>query len=209
MKIAFSGASGSGKSTLTNWVSKEFGIPHVSGSSGDLKIDSDKKYLFDKYGFNGSSGHLNVIQESHKNPEFGYELQCLIQERRSEMIRDHDHFVTDRSPLDNWVYFLLQSALYQTDEVVEEFMNRCISAMAGLDYAIYIPSVIPIENNCSRVPILHYQRAVDCIFERYWLIFEMKLRSMGAKIVMSKVVSRDLSTRKEIVGKLLKHEQIN
>lgn len=206
-KIAFTGASGSGKTTLVKWVSKEWDIPHFSGSSGDLKIESDKKYLLDKYGFNGEAGHANVIQESHKNPEFGYELQCMIQERRAELIRDHDNFVTDRSPLDNWVYFLLQSAPYQTEEVVEQFMVKCLNAMMELDYVIYIPSLIPIENNGSRVANLHYQRAVDAIFDKYWLQFNVELE--GSTVVMSKITSISLTTRKELVGKLLKHEQIN
>lgn len=207
MKIAFTGASGSGKTTLVKHVSKELGIPHFSGSSGDLKIDSDKKYLFDKYGFSGEAGHLNVIQESHKNPEFGFELQCMIQERRAELIRDHDNLITDRSPLDNWVYFLLQSAPYQTDEVVEEFMEKCINAMRSLDFVIYIPSMIPIENNGSRVTTLHYQRAMDSIFNKYWLEFKIRLETNGP--VMSKIETSYLDTRKQLIGKLLGYVKTN
>ena len=208
-KIAFTGASGSGKTTLVKFVAKEFNIEHFSGSSGDLKIDSDRKYLFDKYGFKGNEGHLNVIQESHKNPDFGYELQCIIQERRAELIRDVDNFITDRSPLDNWVYFLLQSAPYQNDKVIHEFLRKCINAMANLDIVIYIPSLIPIEDNGSRVPVLHYQKAVDAIFEKYWVEFKVELEVMGAKTVMSKIASMDLEIRKKLVGRLIKnyHEQ--
>jgi len=207
MKIAFTGASGSGKTTLVKHVAKELDIPHFSGSSGDLKIESDKKYLFDKYGFKGEAGHLNVIQESHKNPEFGFELQCMVQERRAELIRDHDHFVTDRSPLDNWVYFLLQSAPYQTEEVVQEFMDKCINAMRGLDFVIYIPSMIPIEDNGSRVANLHYQRAIDSIFNKYWLEFVIRMETNGP--VMSKIETSYLETRKQLVGKLLGYVKTN
>lgn len=196
-KIAFSGTSGSGKTTMVKFVENQFNLNHISGSSGDLKTEADRKHLLEKYGFAGSGGHADVIKASHANAAFGYELQEMIRVRRDELITNTDDFVTDRSPLDNFVFFLGQSALYQNNEVVNQFMDSCIETMAKLTHAIYVPALLDdIEDNGSRIPVYHYQKAVDAVFARYWQVFVHHAKVKNPSLHVYKVKQNDLAQRK-------------
>lgn len=69
-KIAFSGSSGSGKTTLVTFLAAALGIPHLSGSAGDVKTEEDKILLAEDFKYPGG-GHAGVIRYSALNPEYG------------------------------------------------------------------------------------------------------------------------------------------
>ena len=172
MKVAFCGPSGSGKTTLAKFISENFHLNYIRGSASFIMSEQDKQFLTDhfKYQF---TGHREVIEKSG-NPEFAYAFENLVRERRKELIMSNDNFITDRSPVDNLVYFLTQAAYSQSDFVTFEFIKSCQEAMGGITHVIYIKSVNPneIENNNSRIPNRYYQRMVDAVFtdtiERYF-----------------------------------------
>jgi len=203
LKIAFSGTSGSGKTTLVEWLSKEYSIPHISGSAGDLKKEGDKMMLDDVMHYPGG-GHVGVIRYSAINPEYGIMNQQLLQIRRAEVIRDNPHFVTDRSPADNMTYFVNQVGYHPmvTDALCQEFFNQCLNAWEQLDFVVYVKAVQPneVERNFSRVANRFYQKAIDAQFE-YWIKELNKNCVSGPELIV--IDYWDLDKRKENLAKIL------
>lgn len=171
MKVAFCGTSGAGKTTLVKYVSGKYGLPHISGSSGDLKTEHDKNILPE---INGK-GHENVIVYSATHPEEGMLNQEQILYRRTQAIINNNRFVTDRSPIDNMVYMTLQCSYHKdiSRERCQNFVDIALKAWEGLTHIIYIVPVQPeghIENNGSRIVNPFYQVSVDAAFD-HWLSF--------------------------------------
>jgi hypothetical protein len=204
MKIAFSGTSGSGKTTLVEYVSKTFGIQHISGSAGDLKTEEDKMILHEDHGYPGG-GHAAVIKYSALNLEYGLLNQKFLVQRRAEMIKKNKGFVTDRSPADNVVYGSLQVGYHPsiTDEVMEkDIINPAKAAWDELTHVIYVKSVQPneIEMNHRRVANKYFQKCVDAAFE-YWINRLNEECMMGPEILI--IDFWDLDERKERVQQFL------
>jgi hypothetical protein len=173
-KVAFTGTSGSGKTTLVKWVEKEFNLGHLNGSAGTIaKAQLDEIKL--RHGYTGD-GHLDVIKYSAINPVFGYEFQTAVLESRWREIADNEDFVTDRSPLDNLVYFATQTAWNKTSLVETiTFESKCKLAMQELTHLIYIQPCQPngiVEDNNSRIPNRLYQDAMDAVFQKFLYRFE-------------------------------------
>lgn len=209
-KIAFSGSSGSGKTTLVQFVSETLGIPHLSGSAGDLKTEQDKLILHEEHGYPGG-GHSAVIKYSALNLEYGLLNQQLLQKRRHELIlgehptlKHGGTFVTDRSPADNLVYFILQVGYHPavTDEVTEEHYKKCLDAWNELTHVIYVKAVQPreIEKNHRRVDNKYFQKSVDALFQ-YW-IKDLMMESVDGPEVLI-IDFWDLEERKKLVTKFL------
>lgn len=200
MKIAFCGTSGAGKTTLVKYVSETFGLPWISGSSGDLKTEADKNSI---PGIQGK-GHGHVIAYSATHPLEGWTNQWQILDRRSELIMNNDRFVTDRSPIDNVTYAILQCAYHKeiTNQMVEGLIYRAGLAYEGLTHLIYIKPVQPngdIENNQSRITNAFYQRTVDAAFD-YWLGVFME---QYPKVEVLPIDYWDLQRRKDSIDYFL------
>lgn len=210
-RVAFSGSSGSGKTTLVTFIKDQLGIPHLSGSAGDLKTEDDKLILHEEHGYPGG-GHSAVIKYSALNSEYGILNQKMLQERRHQLITGkhpmHKHegsFVTDRSPVDNLVYYLLQVGYHPsvTDEMTEEHMQKCLDAWNELTHVIYVKAVQPkeVERNHRRVDNKYFQKSVDAVFE-YWInTYFMKESIDGPEVMI--IDYWDLELRKERVLEFL------
>ncbi len=207
-KIAFTGTSGSGKTTLVKFVSEKFSIPHISGSAWDLKNDEDKHTLRDQFGFPGG-GHAGVIKYSALNPEYGVFNQQLLLKRRLELGMLNQSFVTDRSPIDNLTYFIMQCGYHPmvTDHIVSEFMNNAFKAYQLFTHIIYVKAVQPteVENNQSRIANRFYQKAVDSMFE-YWLYNFFRRSSQVATPKLLVIDYWNLEARKQEVTQFLSHD---
>lgn len=203
LKVAFSGASGSGKTTLVTFVKETLGLNHISGSAGDLKEEDQKAYLRDVMGYPGG-GHIGVIKYSALHPQYGLENQRMLLEQRTRLIRDNQGFVTDRSPIDNAVYFTSQCGYAQNDKVTERFLQSCLDAFEELTHLIYVKAVQPdvIENNGSRIDNIYYQKAlIDPSFEWYLMNYFMKKSVAGPEVLI--IDFWDLQQRKEVVTEFL------
>lgn len=204
MKIAFSGSSGSGKTTLVTFVAEKLGLPHISGSAGDVKTEGDKRILAeDPYDYPGG-GHVGVIRYSALNPEYGWQNQLLLQMRRQQIIEGThpsnpgvDQFVTDRSPADNITYCVNQVGFhpYVNDQMMAEFFDHCLEAWQQLTHVIYVKAVQPhgVEVNGSRVANKFYQKAIDAQFE-FW-IGQLQSKSVAPPELLV-IDYWDLETRK-------------
>lgn len=197
-KIAFSGSSGAGKTTLVEYISGLSGIKHISGSSGQLKTEGDKLFV-SRMGYPGG-GHSGVIRYSALNPEYGIANQKLLQLRRAQMIADNEEFITDRSPIDNFAYFVNQVGYHPMvdDIMTESFLGDCLAAWENLDYVVFVKAVQPreVERNGSRVANRYYQKAIDAQFE-YWLKFFQETSMDGPEVLI--IDYWDLDQRKEAV----------
>lgn len=172
LKIAMTGTSGSGKTTLCHWLKKEFHLKHISGSAGDIKGKSVEAMLVDKYHIKPNMGHTEVIKNSAIDFEYGITNQIAIQNARHEIIKSNTNFITDRSPLDNFTYFVSQLGFHKecTEDIIWNFKHECFDAWADLTHVIFLRPCQPdgIEDNGSRVANKYYQKAVDAQF-KMWL----------------------------------------
>lgn len=206
LKIAFTGASGSGKTTLVKWVSETFNIPHISGSAGDVKTPADNRLLDDLFELD-SDGHHGVIVNSAINPHYGVMNQKLLLMRRLEIFKYNDHFVTDRSTVDNMTYFINQCGFHPqvTKAMCDDFLNDCVRGIIELDLVIHIKSVQPngdVENNGSRIPNHYYQQSIDTQFS-HWLGVIRKHMDGSLTIHPTRFITIDywdLDTRKKEIA---------
>lgn len=198
MKIALSGPSGSGKTTLVKYIVEKYGLPWINGSSGGIKAPEDNK-LLQKNGLIVGKGHREVIQSGHKKPDQALRNQELILQSRLHLFRDTPEFVTDRSTIDNWVYYTMQCALYDTEENSKLFLSDCRLGLNALDLIIFVPTAIPIEDNGSRIPNYWYQHTVSSVFRGALSLFRQSFGS--TKIV--ELCHVDLTARKHEIDSYL------
>lgn len=209
LKIAFSGSSGSGKTTLVKYVHEKYKLPWISGSAGDLKNEIDAEIL--KLTCNGEQlpdGHREVIRYSAMNPTYGIINQLLLQARRTEVLKANHSFVTDRSPVDNFTYFMNQCGHLEaaTDALCEKLFHSCVDAFQKLDLLVYVKAVQPksngVEDNGSRVNNWWWQKSVDAQFEM-WLdriILELELNQKTDVVPKVVIIDKwDLEYRYELI----------
>lgn len=209
LKIAFTGPSGTGKTTLAKYLSEKTGIPFLPSSAGFILSDESKRSLSDNHGYSGE-GHKNVIQLSMANPNFALEFQTRLLDDRISFLSDKPAFIVDRCEVDNMVYFLMQSAIHNTDEVNHEFIKKAVGQLCKYDRVIYIPSTNPreegIENNGSRVSNWYYQKVVTAVFDKVALsmIPQIAGEELGLTLPTLHVISWwDLEERKKFIESLL------
>lgn len=157
MKIFISGPSGIGKTTMAHHLSEKLEIPFIQGSS---------KVLWEKHNI---SSHVDLIQKCDADIEFakGFQEELLIY--RNESTKDLDAFVTDRSPLDNLAYFLLQLShkvdadytLSYIAECMKSYPEKYLQCYFGFNYSMAHEG---IENDGFRITNMYYQLMVDNIF---------------------------------------------
>ena len=154
LRIAMAGPSGVGKTTLAEWISKEYGIPFITTST---------KPLWEKHNINS---HQELITRTILNPQWGLDFQYELLDIRRKIIEENEQFVTDRSPIDNLVYFLMQNAPFLGEEPIESYIQMCADALAKLTGLIQIPfdTYIPLENDGKRIANKYYQMSTNSQF---------------------------------------------
>lgn len=206
-RICFTGPSGSGKSTLARYVNKETHIDYFEGSGYSKLLSLEQRaYLSERFGYTGG-GHAEVIKLSNLDSEFGTVFQEFILGRRIAFIlRNERGLVTDRSPVDNVVYCLLQTAHYTHDVFMESFIEKAKEAYLKLTHLIFIPCTNPsIEDNKSRVDKLHYQKLVSSVFEFVLKEYFLPLKG-GPKVLV--LDYWDLEKRKKAVMEFINPGQL-
>lgn len=198
LRIALCGASGSGKSTLARHISKMYGVPYLENSAGLILDPEVQDNLVKKYGWD-KSGHANVIRLGNINPQFAKEFQHAILVKRVAMMYDNEHYVFDRSPIDNMVYFLLQCGHLSGQELTEAHLKTCIAATGRLTHIFMVhtpPDNQEVENNGSRIPNWYYQRMVTSVFNHV-------LSEYIPSFKVTHLPMWDWETRKRIVNNIL------
>jgi len=166
MKIVCIGPSGAGKTTLAKWIAEEYGLEFVSSSAWDLLSSEDKSFLKKEYDYK-PEGHLNVIRKSFENANFTRDFQVLVEAKRAALLASGlDDMITDRSPIDNVTYYLLQASMMLSDEFTAQFIEAAVETWEEhVDAAIFVNFVNKkIEDNNSRISKVYYQRMTNAVF---------------------------------------------
>lgn len=155
MKICLAGPSGTGKTTLCHWINKEFGIPFVPTST---------KGLWDKWKI---KCHEDIIKKSAADHKWGYEWQLDVLRHRAVELSKHSEFITDRSPLCNAVYFLMQAAPFLSYAETLDYLEKCKRLLDTVDGVIFIPfnRDMGLENDGYRVNNIIYQECSQLYFD--------------------------------------------
>jgi hypothetical protein len=148
------GPSGTGKTTLCEYISKEYNIPFVTTST---------KPLWDKYGI---TSHEQLINKTLNDKLWGLNFQYEVLNYRVRLLKGLDQFVTDRSPIDNLVYFLLQNSHLLNESQTKEYINLCAESMMMFNSLITVPYLdnTLLEDDGKRVNNKYYQMSVNSIF---------------------------------------------
>lgn len=204
MKIALAGPSGTGKTTLANFIAETLDIPFIKGSAGLILTDEDKTFLKGLSGYS-QNGHKEVIALS-ADPKFGYMFETLVLQRRFELIRGNTSFITDRSPIDNLTYFLLQASWGCSEPEVEKVIALNQESFRSLTHIIYIPLNNPhgIEDNNSRIANIYFQWMVDSLFKAVIPKYFTGPIPPHRRPKILELNTWDLNQRKQIVSSFLK-----
>jgi hypothetical protein len=199
MKIGLTGPSGSGKTTLANYIAEITGLKFIPGSASLITDPEQQEYLKKEFDYE-PMGHKAVIRKSNENPDFGYAFQMALLRSRVNTLSTEDNFITDRTPLDNLSYFMLQCAVNQTELTCQNFITECQWGMgAGITHLIIVkPNEGWTEDNGSRVANNFHQHMTYSVFmgvfERY---FESFCARLGIKVLL--LDTWDWQTRKTMV----------
>lgn len=158
MQILLSGISGIGKTTMAKHISELYGIPFIDGSS---------KVLWDKLGI---VSHNDLIDRCNRDPKFAIDFQFRLLEYRRELMQKNSSFVTDRSPLDNLVYFLLQVSFNTNQLQTADYIRECQMSYPTqyihlhFGYSYKMAAENDLEHDSARITNAYYQLMVNNLF---------------------------------------------
>lgn len=160
MKILLSGVSGIGKTTLAKALAEKYHIPFIIGSS---------KVLWRKLNI---TSHKELIQKCESDVIFALDFQYRLLEYRKQQMGMYENFVSDRGPLDNLVYFLLQISHKVSQAETVDYITACKELLTGDLLNVYMDfdeSILKqmgeIENDGARITNTYYQLMVASVFD--------------------------------------------
>lgn len=155
MKILISGVSGAGKTTIAHWISKEYKIPFVVGST---------KVFWKEYGI---KNHQDLIKRTIADIDFGLEFQYKCLSYRIEEFSKHQDCVSDRGIIDNILYFLLQVAPFTSSSVTADYIGLANKFLNDYPFSINLFLGMPpvIHNDNMRITNKYYQESCDVLFD--------------------------------------------
>ena len=153
-RVAIVGASGVGKTTLAKHISETYGLPFISSSASDTWV---------QFGF---KNHKDALSKCLKDPLLGKAYQKAIWELRHDALYDMPQFVTDRSPVDNYAYFLLQQGYFSMADN-KEMLEMCRKSCENIDAFIFlrVGTQTNFQDNSKRITNVYYQRMVDAVLK--------------------------------------------
>ena len=189
-RIFITGPSGMGKTTLAEHIAETYNIPFISTSA---------KLVWPQYGFNS---HQDCHRISALNPQKGLDYQLDILNSRIKALYLQDEFVCDRSPLDNFVYFMLELSPYVSTKETEQFIEKCRQAMEMGTGLIMVPYDHNIRlDDGMRITNAYYHQMV-CQVE-HWALWgkDINICKIDKKLVVN---HWDWDTRVKIIEEWIK-----
>ena len=157
LKIQIAGPSGIGKTTIAKSISKELGIPFVSGSYSDL-IPNTKGMT-----------HSEMISLS---PGEIYKNDFQLLNLRKRLFEENDLYVSDRSFIDSAAYFINKLSGKLPDCETENYLEICKTLLVSnhvctnlifLPYTIQHFSKWEIEDNHKRITNRYFQFQISLV----------------------------------------------
>lgn len=196
LRICIAGPSGTGKTTLAKYIAETYKIPFITTST---------KPLWEKHSINS---HAELISRCFQNPQWGLDFQKEVLDWRVEKLYGKLDFVTDRSPLCNLTYFLMQNSQTLGEAETESYINDCVKAMNMFRGMIQLPFIpdAPLEADGMRIANQYYQKMVNACYQvsaielQHGLDPKIDLRVAAIKVwdwdtrigLVDKFISRDL-----------------
>lgn len=145
LRIGLCGAQGVGKSTLAKLLAKELDLP--------LVMEQARKAT--------ELLSLDGLPNPQENPTLSRAFQelCLVLQVQEET--KHRQFISDRTTIDNALYFLMNNAFNTHAEDAIHYYSRCATNAQKYDLVIYVPIEFPIKDDGFRDYCPYNQRLAD------------------------------------------------
>lgn len=189
IRIGICGPSGTGKSTLAKYISEKYGVPFVTTST---------KPLWEKYEI---KSHEDLINKTLSDPKWGLNFQNEVLDYRIKMMDENPNFITDRTSIDNLVYFLLQNTHSVSANDTEEYILRCKFALEKMNGLICLPfsEEIQLSDDGARITNKYYQHTVNGTF----VVASQLMRSSLFELKALTLPMWDYEIRKELTDKFI------
>jgi nicotinamide riboside kinase len=155
MRIGITGSHGTGKTTLAKALAEQTGLP---------LIEEQARYVAQKLGIT-SIKSLRDDQNRGANFQWG----CLNQQLQVEK---RQHFVSDRTTIDNAVYWLKYHAHRWPSEASNYYYQRALGNVKNYDLIIYVPPEFPPEDDGFRGTDRGQQLEVDIYIRAFLALTE-------------------------------------
>ena len=195
-RICITGSSGTGKTKLAKWISEFYHIPYVNTSA---------KLIWKKYGIKNHKDLLKMVKLDEK---FAVEYQHRILNMRTKILMNHDEFVTDRGPLDNIAYYLLECSAFETTRATEYFIEKAMILYSEqLTHQIILPFTedTPLEDDGYRITNIYYQTMVDIMIHYLVKNYAMKIPNVEIKVI----IGWSFKKRQDIIMSFLSNLYLN
>lgn len=181
IRLALSGSSGTGKTTIAEWAAKTYGLPinPVGARSVSQAMGFQSPYDVDKAG---------------KRSEF--QRRLLLE--KAEWESRNEHFITDRTVLDNLAYTML----HDVHSITSADYDLCIASVRRYTHVIYCPVTIlcVTGNDPARVNDKTYQALYDVLIRGLLTRFAEPLQGIYA------LLSSERETRKRLIAEHIASE---
>ena len=189
IRIGICGPSGTGKSTLAKYISEKYEVPFVTTSTKPLW---EKHYI---------TSHESLINKTLSDPKWGLQFQHEVLDYRIKMMDENPNFITDRTPIDNLVYFLLQNTHSVSANDTEEYILRCKFALEKMNGLICLPfsEEIPLSDDGARITNKYYQYTVNGTF----VVASQLMKSSLFELKALTLTMWDYEVRKQLTDKFI------
>lgn len=139
-KIGLVGAGGSGKTTLMYaWANEVCG----------KVLNQSSKDVMDVFGFNN---HKDIIKASVNIPEVGINFQLALAQEKNRLIEEtKEGFITDRSLIDIFAYYIAQNSVFASRSDDSKMAIELEKYLQNVDVSVFMsPPLNEIEDNGIR-----------------------------------------------------------
>lgn len=195
MKIGLCGPSGTGKTTLALSTAKAFNLEYMPLSASIVYKHFGKDPEIEN--------HRQLINKHAENSDWGIDFQLQLSKMRQTMLEGKDNVIVDRTPIDNYIYFMLEAGHNADKELCDKFFQECVEFAKTFDIIIFVPFCsnygIPInpqgkiEDNGKRITNPHFQEMVSVLFDYY--IGTHFYRLLHGKTLLAKMDFWDFAKR--------------
>ncbi len=155
MRIGITGGHGTGKTTLAEALAKQTGLP---------LIEEQARVVAQTLG-------IETVKSLKDDPKLGskFQWECLNQQLRAEK---RQSFISDRTTIDNAVYWLRHHAHRWPSEATNFYYQRALGNVRNYDLIIYVPPEIMPEDDGFRGTDRSQQLEIDTYIRAFLALTE-------------------------------------